>query len=45
MIGKIISTAFQLEIMAHADDIMHGRGPSNEMCHQLQLKKTKVILY
>ena len=28
--------------MALAVDIMHGHGPSNEMHHQLQPRKTKV---
>ena len=31
--------------MALAVDIMHRRGLSNEMCHQLQPRKTKVRLY
>ena len=31
--------------MALAIDIMHERGPSNEMCPQLQPKTTKVRLY
>ena len=31
--------------MVFAIDIKNRRDPSNEMCHQLQLKKTKVMLY
>ena len=31
--------------MVLAVDIMYGRGSSNEMCPQLQPKKTKVRLY
>ena len=38
-------TAFQFRFMALTIDVIYRRGPSNEMCHQLQPKKTKVRLY
>ena len=31
--------------MALAIDNINGRGPSNEMCHQLLLEKTKAMQY
>ena len=34
--------AFQFHFMVLAIDVIDGRGPSNEMRHQLQLKKNKV---
>ena len=37
--------AFQFSFMALTIDIIDRRGPSYEMCHQLQPKKTKVRLY
>ena len=36
---------FQFRFMALAVDVINRRGPSNEMHHQLQPKKTKVRLY
>ena len=49
IIGEIISSAFQFQIMAfavdvmHFDvmhfDVMHGHGPSNKMRHQLYIAK------
>ena len=39
--------AFQFCFMALAIDVIHRRGSSNEMLHQLQPKKTRVgkLLY
>ena len=45
MIGSIIVATFQFRFMALAVDVIDRRGPSNEMCCQLQPKKTKVTLY
>ena len=45
MIVRIIVAAFQFRFMALAVDVIDKRGPSNEMRHQLQPKKTKVRLY
>ena len=45
MIGWILSAAFQFHFMALAVDVIDMYGPSNEMRHQLQLKKNKVTLY
>ena len=45
MIGWLLPPASQFQFMALAVDIKDGHGPSNEMHHQLQLKKTKVTLY
>ena len=36
---------FQLRFMALVIDVIDRRGPSIEMCCQLQPKKTKVWLY
>ena len=36
---------FSVVFMALAVDVIDGRGPSNEMCHQLQPKKVKLRLY
>ena len=41
----IIATAFQFRFIALAIDVIDRRGPSNEMRHQLQPKKTEVRLY
>ena len=43
-IGCIISAAFQFFFMALAVDVIDRPGLSNEICRQLQLKKTKVML-
>ena len=40
-----MAAAFQFHFMALAIDVIDRRGPSNEMRHQLQPKKTKVRLY
>ena len=45
MIGRIISAAFQFRFMALAVDVIDRHGPSKEMRHHLQPKKTKVTLY
>ena len=45
MFGKIISAAFHFQIMVFAIDVIHECGPSNEMCHKLQLNKNNVTLY
>ena len=45
MIGLIIAAAFQFHFMSLAVDVINGRGPSNEICRQLQPKKTNVRLY
>ena len=42
MIDQIVSAAFQFHFMALVVDTVGRRGLSNEMCHQLRLKKTKV---
>ena len=44
MIGRIIAAAFQFRFMALAIDVIDRHDPSNEMCRQLQLNKTKVML-
>ena len=44
MINYIIFAAFQLGFMTIAVNIKDGHGSSNKMCHQLQIKKTKVTL-
>ena len=33
------------DFMDFAIDVINRHGPSNEMCHQLQLEKDKVMLY
>ena len=43
MIGQIISSAFQLRLMAFAVNI-NRRDPSNKKRHHLQLKEIKVML-
>ena len=45
MIGRIISTVFQLQFMLLAIDVMDRRGPISEMCRQLQPKKTVLSIY
>ena len=45
MIGWIIAAAIHFRFIALGVDIIDRRGPSNEMRHQLQAKKTKVRPY
>ena len=45
MIGLIIVVAFHFHFIALAVDVIDRRVPSNEMCGQLQLKKTKARPY
>jgi len=43
MIGRIISAAFQLQIMALAINVMNGHGPTNKMRCQLQANNSKLM--
>ena len=45
MIGQIITAAFHFRFIALAVNVIDRHGHSNEMCLQLQPKKTKVKLY